>query len=106
MPISCPLPVSTSAHGIASRPRWLGVIEAYWRAINSTEELDLVTQDMLIGQSGQLEEFHWFVRAHLEAPDGSLTTGNASTEKTAAKRAKKRLPGAPRHSVVVLTTTM
>ena len=103
------------------------VIEAYWRAINSTEELNLVTQDMLIGQSGQLEEFHWFVRAHLEAPDGSLTTGNASTEKTAAKRAKKRLPGAPRQvtwhpaqepgptgpaqprrcdSVVVLTTTM
>ena len=29
-------------------------------------------------------------RAHLESPAGSLTTGNASTEKTAAKRAKKR----------------
>lgn len=84
---------------------YAGIIEAHRRAIDSTEELDLVTQDMLIGQSGQLEEFHWFVRAHLEAPDGSLTTGNASTEKTAAKRAKKRLPGAPRHSVVVLTTT-
>ena len=69
---------------------YAGVIEAHRRAIDSTEELDLVTQDMLIGQSGQLEEFHWFVRAHLEGPDGSLTTGNASTEKTAAKRAKKR----------------
>jgi starvation-inducible DNA-binding protein len=69
---------------------YAGIIEAHRRAIDSTEELDLVTQDMLIGQSGQLEEFHWFVRAHLEAPDGSLTTGNASTEKTAAKRAKKR----------------
>lgn len=45
---------------------------------------------MLIGQGRQLEKFHWFVRAHLEAPDGSLTTGNASTEKTAAQRAKKR----------------
>jgi starvation-inducible DNA-binding protein len=71
---------------------YAGIIEAHRRAIDSTEELDLVTQDMLIGQSGQLEEFHWFVRAHLEAPDGSLTTGNASTEKTAAKRAKKRSP--------------
>ena len=69
---------------------YAGIIEAHRRAIDSTEELDLVTQDMLIGQSGQLEEFHWFVRAHLEAPDGSLTTGNASTEKAAAKRAKKR----------------
>ena len=69
---------------------YAGIIEAHRRAIDSTEELDLVTQDMLIGQARQLEEFHWFVRAHLEAPDGSLTTGNASTEKTAAKRAKKR----------------
>lgn len=45
---------------------------------------------MLIGQSGQLEQFHWFIRAHLEAPDRSLATGNASTEKTAGRRAKKR----------------
>jgi hypothetical protein len=58
--------------------------------VDATEEHVLVTQDMLIGQSGQLEEFHWFVRAYVEAPDGSLTTGNASTEKTAAQRAKKQ----------------
>ena len=58
--------------------------------MDAAEDLDLVTQDMLIGQSAQLEQFHWFVRAHLEAPDGSLATGNASTEKTAAGRAKKR----------------
>ena len=69
---------------------YAGIIEAHRSAIEATEDLDLVTQDMLIGQARQLEEFHWFVRAHLEAPDGSLTTGNASTEKTAAKRAKKR----------------
>jgi starvation-inducible DNA-binding protein len=69
---------------------YAGIIEAHRRAIDATEDLDLVTQDMLIGQSGQLEQFHWFVRAHLEAPDGSLATGNASTEKTAAKRARKR----------------
>jgi starvation-inducible DNA-binding protein len=67
---------------------YAGIIEAHRRAIDATEELDQVTQDMLIGQSGQLEQFHWFVRAHLEAPDGSLVTGNASTEKTAAQRAK------------------
>jgi starvation-inducible DNA-binding protein len=69
---------------------YAGIIEAHRAAIDTTEDLDLVTQDMLVGQSGQLEEFHWFVRAHLEAPDGSLTTGGARTEKTAAKRAKKR----------------
>jgi starvation-inducible DNA-binding protein len=67
---------------------YTGIIEAHRRAIDATEELDPVTQDMLIAQSGELEQYHWFVRAHLEAPDGSLTTGNASTEKTAAQRAK------------------
>jgi starvation-inducible DNA-binding protein len=68
---------------------YAGIIETHRQAIDSTEELDQVTQDMLIGQSGQLEQFHWFVRAHLEAPDGSLATGGARTEKAAAKRAKK-----------------
>lgn len=69
---------------------YAGIIEAHREAIDATEELDPVTQDMLIGQSGQLEEFHWFIRAHLESPDGSLTTGNARTEKAAAKRATQR----------------
>ena len=66
-----------------------GVIEAHRAAIEETEELDPVTQDMLIGQSAQLEQFHWFVRAHLETPDGSLSTGGAKTEKAAATRARK-----------------
>jgi starvation-inducible DNA-binding protein len=69
---------------------YAGIIEAHRGAIDTTEELDPVTQDMLIGQAGQLEQFHWFVRAHLEAPDGSLATGNARTEKTAAKRATSK----------------
>jgi starvation-inducible DNA-binding protein len=69
---------------------YAGIIEAQRRAADATEDLDPVTQDMLIGHSAQLEQFHWFVRAHLEAPDGSLTTGAAKTEKTAAKRATKR----------------
>jgi starvation-inducible DNA-binding protein len=69
---------------------YAGIIEAHRQAIDITEDLDLVTQDMLISESGQLEKFHWFVRAHLEAPDGSLTTGDARTEETAAKRADQR----------------
>ena len=47
---------------------YTGIIEAHRRAIDATEELDPVTQDMLIEQSGELEQYHWFVRAHLEAP--------------------------------------
>jgi starvation-inducible DNA-binding protein len=69
---------------------YAGIIEAQRRAVDVTDDLDLITQDVLIGQSAHLEQFHWFVRAHLEAPDGSLTTGNASTEKAAAKRGGKR----------------
>ena len=65
-----------------------GIIEAHRAAIDTTEELDLVTQDLLIGQAGQLEQFHWFVRAHLESADGTLSTGSATTEASGARRAR------------------
>jgi starvation-inducible DNA-binding protein len=68
---------------------YAGIIGAHRAAIDATEELDLVTQDMLIGQARQLEQYHWFIRAHLEAADGTLSTAGASTEGSAAKRARK-----------------
>jgi starvation-inducible DNA-binding protein len=68
---------------------YAGVIEAHREAIETTEDLDPITQDMLIAQSGQLEQFHWFVRAHLEDAAGSLSTGAARTEKSAARRARR-----------------
>jgi len=64
-----------------------GVITAHRDAIEATEKLDPVSQDMLISQSGQLEMFHWFIRAHLESSGGELSTGDARTEKEAARRA-------------------
>jgi len=42
------------------------VIAANREAIEELEDADLVTQDLLIGQTGALEKFQWFVRAHLE----------------------------------------
>ena len=66
---------------------YTGVIESHRKAIDVTEEPDPVTQDMLIGQAGQLELFHWFVRAHLESTGGELSTAGATHEKTAAKKA-------------------
>src|SRR6202046_4031349 len=45
---------------------YAGVIEAHRKAIATTEDPDPVTQDMLIEQAGQLEQYQWFVRAHLE----------------------------------------
>jgi len=67
-----------------------GVIEAHRAAIDRTEETDLVTQDMLIGQTRQLEEYQWFVRAHLESADGTLSTAGAAKERTAAGRASRK----------------
>src|ERR1700722_15906766 len=68
---------------------YAGVIEAHRKAIADTEEPDPVTQDMLVGQSGQLEQYHWFVRAHLENSSGTLATAGAKTEGQAANRARK-----------------
>jgi starvation-inducible DNA-binding protein len=66
-----------------------GVIEAHREAIEKTDEPDPVTQDLLIAQTGQLEQFHWFVRAHLETAEGTLTTAGAHTERAAARRVRR-----------------
>ncbi|MGI8880765.1 MAG: Dps family protein [Jatrophihabitans sp.] len=66
-----------------------GVIESFRAAIEKTEEPDPVTQDMLIGQSAALEQFHWFVRAHLETPGGKVVTQPAKTETQAARRSRR-----------------
>ncbi len=66
---------------------YAGVVESHRKAIDATDESDPVTQDMLIGQSRQLELFHWFVRAHLESSGGELSTAGATHEKPAARKA-------------------
>jgi starvation-inducible DNA-binding protein len=80
----------TNAHLAALDLVYSGVIEDHREAIEKTEEADPVTQDLLIGQSGALEQFHWFVRAHLETDAGTLITEGTRTEKTAARRGAKR----------------
>ena len=66
---------------------YTGVVGDHRKAIRATEDADPVTQDMLIAQSGELEQFQWFVRAHLETSDGSLSSAGASTENAAARDA-------------------
>lgn len=63
---------------------YTGVIESHRKAIQATDEPDPVSQDLLIGQARQLEQFQWFVRAHLESADGRLSTSDAHTELEAA----------------------
>jgi starvation-inducible DNA-binding protein len=66
-----------------------GVIGDHRKALTKLEKLDLVSQDMLIQQTGQLEQFQWFVRAHLETGSGELLTADAKTEHDAAAAGAK-----------------
>jgi starvation-inducible DNA-binding protein len=50
-----------------------GVIEDTRENIRRLQDLDVVTQDSLIGHAGELEKFQWFLRAHLETADGFIS---------------------------------
>ena len=41
--------------------------------LGTMHEIDLVSQDLLVGQTRQLERFHWFVRSHLADWAGGVT---------------------------------
>ena len=71
---------------------YTGVIEDTRKAIDRLEDLDLVSQDMFIDHAAELEKFQWFVRAHLENSGGQLSNRGATTEKGAARAAKKKAP--------------
>jgi starvation-inducible DNA-binding protein len=78
------------AHLAALDLVYTGVIEDTRKGIDRLEDLDVVSQDMMIGHAGELEKFQWFVRAHLENSGGQLANKGATTEKSAASRAKKK----------------
>lgn len=50
-----------------------GVNADHRAAIEKLSELDPVSEDMLTGHLGDLEQFQWFVRAHIESASGELT---------------------------------
>src|SRR6201991_3434823 len=81
---------TVQAHLAALDLVYNGVIEDTRKAIDETEEVDRVTQDILIDQAAELEKFQWFVRAHLENAGGKLAHEGSSTERGAAKSAKRR----------------
>jgi len=78
---------TTQAHLGALDLVYVGVVTSYRENIQELDDLDLVTQDMLIAHTEQLEQFHWFVRAHLEDKGGNLATAGATTEAEAADAA-------------------
>ena len=64
-----------------------GVNGSHREAIGKLGDIDPVSEDMLIGQLADLEQFQWFVRAHLESASGELPTVGKGGEKEAAKAA-------------------
>lgn len=79
---------TVQAHLAALDVVYDGVISSTREAIEKTEDPDPITNDMLIGQSAELEKFQWFVRAHLENAGGQLVSDGEKTEKGAAQSAK------------------
>ena len=80
------------AHLAALDLVYTGVNEDTRKAIERLDDIDLVSQDILIGHAGELEKFQWFIRAHLENSGGELANSGATTEKSAARAAKKKPP--------------
>ena len=66
---------------------YVKLIEDHRKAIEKVSDADPVTEDMLIQQTAALEQYHWFVRAHLESASGTLSTAGTSTELEASKAA-------------------
>ena len=69
---------------------YAGVISSHREVMDTLEDLDPVTQDLVIAQIAELEKYHWFVRAHLESPGGALTTAGATSETSAARASTVR----------------
>lgn len=61
-----------------------GVIEAHRTAMDAVSEDDRVSEDLLIGQVGILERYHWFVRSHLADYAGGVANAGSHTELEAA----------------------
>ncbi|EUA44046.1 DNA protection during starvation protein [Mycobacterium xenopi 4042] len=83
---------TVQAHLAALDLVYTGVIEDVRKGIDETEELDRVTQDILIDQAAELEKFQWFVRAHLENAGGKLAHEGSATERDAASTARRKSP--------------
>lgn len=66
---------------------YTGVVGDHRTALREIEELDPISHDLLVEQTGQLELFQWFVRAHLESSDGTLPSAQVSGEQASADAA-------------------
>lgn len=69
---------------------YTGVISSHRQAIEAVD-VDAISVDLLVRQTGALELYQWFVRAHLESASGVLATAGDTTERKAAASSAKRV---------------
>jgi starvation-inducible DNA-binding protein len=81
---------NSQAHLAALDLVYRGVITSHREAMDKTETIDPVTNDMLTGHIGELESYHWFVRSHLEDYAGGLADAGANTMIGAAQSAMRK----------------
>ncbi len=75
-----------------------GVIAGHRNGFEKTAESDPVTQDLLIGQAGILERYHWFVRSHLADWAGGMANAGAKSEVGAAQAVAAKSSRASRNT--------
>jgi starvation-inducible DNA-binding protein len=78
------------AHLAALDLVYSGLISSARDLIDPMEDLDPVTQDLVIGQIAVLEQYQWFVRAHLEDAAGGMRHAGETTELGAAAKGARR----------------
>lgn len=78
----------TQAHIAALNLVYDGVIADYRTAQVRLGELDAISEDVAIEQIRGLEQFQWFLRAHLEDAQGGIAAESATTELDAAAAAE------------------
>ena len=81
---------TAQAHLAALDLVYTSLIAAQRDRIDALEKLDPVSHGLLITQCGQLEQQHWFVRAHLEDSAGGMQNAGTVTEHAAAAKIVNR----------------
>ncbi|GAA2173305.1 DNA starvation/stationary phase protection protein [Agrococcus versicolor] len=80
----------TQAHIAALNLVYDGVIADYRAVQERLGEIDPISEDIAIEQIRGLEQFQWFLRAHLEDASGTMPSEDAGTELDAARAAEAR----------------
>lgn len=79
------------AHLAALDLVYTGVVTDHRKTIDEVGDTDPISEDLLVGQTRQLEKFQWFVRSHLADWAGGVANAGEVDEMAAAAAAVRRI---------------